>query len=216
MSKGNAAEKKVIAITFDDGPSMDITPKVLQVLKEQGIPGTFFVLGNHITADSAGIMLRAEEIGCEICNHSKTHTAFTELTPEQMNEELIYTSDLVQQYTGKRPRFFRPPYIALNDTVMETVELPMICGYGCQDWLEEITAEMRARMILDQARDGAIILLHDAAGNEKTVEALKIFLPILREQGYEFLTVSQLFAEKGLKWADCRHKIYTCLPEAGL
>ena len=77
--------------------------------------------------------------------------------------------------------------------------MPFIAGIGANDWEDRVTAEMRARMILRQAKDGDIILLHDAQGNSKTVEALDTIIPELKKQGYKFVTVSELFRVKGIE-----------------
>ncbi len=209
----NNFAQKVIAITFDDGPSVDITPQVLEVLEAQGAKGTFFVIGDRITEESAKYMVAAHKKGHEICNHSWSHAKFTKLTPEQMREEIRRTSDLVSRYIGETPRFFRPPYIDVNQVVSDTVELPMICGYNCMDWLPFISGKRRAKMILKQAKDGAIVLLHDFGGNKNTVEALRILLPALREQGYRFVTVSQLFEAKAMDPSQGVHKICSCVPD---
>lgn len=131
-------------------------------------------------------------MGCEICNHSKTHSAFPTLSAEEMRSEIEYTSAEIKRITGKAPRFFRPPYIAVCSEMYDNIDLAFIAGIGAKDWLPEISAQQRAEMILGQIDDGAIILLHDMEENIQTVEALDILIPALKEE-YEFVTVSELF-----------------------
>lgn len=186
-------EKKLAALTFDDGPNTVTTPKILDVLEKYHVPATFFLVGNSITDASAAVSKRAFEMGCEIENHSRTHSAFPELTAEEMSAEICFTSEKIKDITGKYPKFFRPPYIALNDLMYSTVPLFFICGKGCNDWDDAVSADERFNVTMSQVCHGDIILLHDMEGNDKTVEAVDRLIPALWEQGYELVTVEQLF-----------------------
>lgn len=195
---GRPGGKRLIALTFDDGPDPKITPAILELLERYGVVASFFVCGDRITEESIPIMQRAALMGCEIDNHSRTHAAFTTLTPEQMLEEISYTTDKIVSAVGVEPRFFRPPYIAVNEKVMSTVPLTLINGYSAEDWLDSVPAEERSRRVLEQARDGAIILMHDSENNWKTVEALDTIIPALLSGGYRLVTCSALFSERGI------------------
>ena len=189
--------KKLCALTFDDGPNTDTTPLVLEKLRKYGITATFFIVGNNIDEDSEQVVKKAADMGCEICNHSRTHSAMPELSAEDIRAEIEFTSGEIKRITGKRPKFFRPPYIAVNSTMYENIDLTFIAGIGAEDWLPEVTAEERAEKILAQIKDGAVILLHDMSGNTPTVNALDIIIPALKEE-YEFVTVSKLFELSGV------------------
>lgn len=191
-------EKPIIALTFDDGPNTNTTVKVLEKLKKYDVVATFFVIGVNINDGSGKVMKQAVDMGCEIGNHSKTHPRLSDLTFEEVMEELNYTDDLVKKFTGKTPKVFRPPYIAINQEMFDKIEMPVIGGIGAEDWKSEINAEKRAEMIINQVEDGIFILLHDMNGNQQTVDALDIIIPTLLEQGYQFATVSELFAVKGI------------------
>lgn len=191
-------QDKIIALTFDDGPNTVTTPRVLDVLEKYGAAGTFFLVGSNINELSAQAVKRACSLGCEIENHSLTHSDMTKMTAQEIADEIAETSRRVAEITGRQPRFFRPPYIAVNQTMVDTVKLPFIAGFGAEDWLDEVTARQRAEKVLAQARDGAVILLHDMEGNEQTVQALDMIIPALKEQGYRFVTVSQLFEQSGV------------------
>lgn len=189
-------EKPVIALTFDDGPNTNTTVKVLEKLEKYDIVATFFVIGININENSGEIMKQAVDMGCEIGNHSNTHANLSKLTFDEVMEELNTTADLVKKYTGKTPKVFRPPFIAINQEMYDKIEMPVIAGIGAEDWKPEINAEKRAEMIISQVKDGTFILLHDMNGNQQTVDALDIIIPTLLDQGYQFATVSELFAVK--------------------
>lgn len=200
-------EVKYIALTFDDGPNFTTTNEVIDKLEKYGIVASFFLVGNNIDDESAKAVKRAYDLGCEIDNHSRTHSNMTELSAEEIKAEYDYTDGKVYEITGEHTKFFRPPYIAVHQIVFDNVDVPFIAGIGANDWEDRVTAEMRARMILKQAKDGDIILLHDAEGNSMTVEALDTIIPELQKQGYKFVTVTELFRAKGIK--PDMEKVYT-------
>ncbi len=200
-------EVKYIALTFDDGPNSTTTNEVIDKLEKYGIVASFFLVGNNIDDESAKSVKRAYDLGCEIDNHSRTHSNMTELSAEEIKAEYDYTDGKVYEITGEHTKFFRPPYIAVHQIVFDNVDVPFIAGIGANDWEDRVTAEMRARMILKQAKDGDIILLHDAEGNSMTVEALDTIIPELQKQGYKFVTVTELFRAKGIE--PDMEKVYT-------
>ena len=202
-------EKKYIALTFDDGPNTTTTNEVLDVLEQYGVKGSFFLVGNNINSATESVVKRAYDMGCEIGNHSKTHSYMNEMADEDIVAEIEYVNDYVEKITGEAPKFFRPPYIAVNNTMYDLIDMPFICGFGCNDWDDKVTAERRAKVILRQVQDGGIILLHDAQGNSKTVEALHTIIPELQAQGYEFVTVSELFEIKGVEINPNDGNLYT-------
>ena len=190
---------KVIALTFDDGPNTTTTVQILDQLEKYNVTASFFVVGNNVNESTEPVVRRAYEMGCEINNHSKTHSYMNKMTAEEIRKEVQTTSDKVEAITGEPTKFFRPPYIAVNQTMYDSIDLPFICGYGSNDWDAKVSVEDRAGKVLEQITDGSIILLHDSQGNDKTVEALDILIPTLLEQGYEFVTVSELFYCKGVE-----------------
>ena len=200
-------EVKYIALTFDDGPNSTTTNEVIDKLEKYGIVASFFLVGNNIDDESAKAVKRAYDLGCEIDNHSRTHSNMTELSAEEIKAEYDYTDGKVYEITGEHTKFFRQPYIAVHQIVFDNVDVPFIAGIGANDWEDRVTAEMRARMILKQAKDGDIILLHDAEGNSMTVEALDTIIPELQKQGYKFVTVTELFKAKGIE--PDMEKVYT-------
>lgn len=200
-------EVKYIALTFDDGPNATTTNEVIDKLEKYGIVASFFLVGNNVNDESAKAVKRAYDLGCEIDNHSRTHSNMTELSAEEIKAEFDYTDEKVYEITGEHTKFFRPPYIAVHQIMFDNIDVPFIAGIGANDWEDRVTAEMRARMILKQAKDGDIILLHDAEGNSMTVEALDTIIPELQKQGYKFVTVTELFSAKGI--IPDMEKVYT-------
>lgn len=200
-------QKQYVALSFDDGPNTATTVKMLDVLKKHKVKASFFVIGNNITEESAKVMQRAHKEGHDIENHSKTHSSMPTLSADSMTAEIEYTSSLIKKYVGEEPQFFRPPYIALNRTMFDTIELPFICGDGCNDWEPQVTADMRVEKMLASAKDGLIFLLHDMEGNDNTVEAVDRIIPILKKRGFKFVTVRKLFKKK--KIAPAAGIIYT-------
>lgn len=203
------APAKYVALSFDDGPNNDTTPKVLDVLEEFNAPASFFVVGQSINDSSAEQMKRAIAAGCEIQNHSYTHSFMTKLTIGDVVDEIKRTDDLVEKYTGKRPTLFRPPYIDHNKPMHDAVGHVFISGVGCQDWEPDRNAQTRFNDLMAKVQDGDIILLHDFPGNDNTVEALRLIIPELRKQGYTLITVSELFEKKGISPKAHSGYIYT-------
>lgn len=201
----------LIALTFDDGPNFETTMPMLDILQKYNVVGSFFVCGKHINNDTKGIIKRAYQMGCEIDNHSYTHGNMTELSPIEISNEVEKTSKLIKDTIGVNPKFFRPPYIAINQTMFDAINLPFIEGYGCTDWDNNISVEERVSTILKNAKDGNIILLHDLFGNYKTVQTIDIVIPKLLDLNFKFVTVSQLFELKGITPTVHKNEIYSSI-----
>ncbi len=189
---------KYIAITFDDGPNTSTTCDILDLLENYNAKATFFLIGNNINDASAESVKRAYNSGHEIANHSLTHGYLNNMSADEIVNEIETTNQLIYDIIGEYPKFFRPPYIAVSDLMFQEIDIPFVCGYGCNDWNNAVEVQERIDTVLEQAHDGAIILLHDSQGNFKTVEALKTIIPELQEQGYALVTLSQLFEVKGI------------------
>mgnify|MGYP002674079298 FL=1 len=201
--------KPTIAITFDDGPNATTTMEVLDILEKYQVRASFFLIGTNINDESAKSVKRAFDLGCDIENHSKTHSYMDKMTADEIKDEVAYVNDKVKEITGTTPKFFRPPYIGVNDTMYENIDMTFISGNGCNDWDDKVTAEYRAKYLEKKAADGVIFLLHDAEGNSKTVEALDKAIPILLEKGFQFATISELFELKGIEISGTDTNIYS-------
>lgn len=201
--------KPTIAITFDDGPNATTTMEILDVLEKYQVRASFFLIGTNINDESAKSVKRAYDLGCDIENHSKTHSYMDKMTADEIKDEVAYVNAKVKEITGTTPKFFRPPYIAVNNTMYDNIDMTFISGYGCNDWEDRVTAEYRAKYLEKKAADGVIFLLHDAEGNSKTVEALDKAIPILLEKGFQFATISELFELKGVEISGTDTNIYS-------
>ncbi|MGN0575839.1 MAG: polysaccharide deacetylase family protein [Ruminococcus sp.] len=193
----SAEESKLIALTFDDGPNTTTTNEVLDILEKYNATASFFLVGNNINEESAVTVKRAYDMGCEIDNHSKTHPNMSGLSEQEIIEEIEYVDNYVYEIIGEYPKFFRPPYIDTSQLMYDVIDKSFICGIGCSDYLDSVTAEERSDTIISSAKDGLIVLLHDAQGNYQTVEALETIIPALQADGYEFVTLTELFERQG-------------------
>lgn len=200
-------QKKLVALTFDDGPS-NVTEQVLDILESEGIVGSFFLIGQQITPETKPILERQLALGCEICNHSFTHRPMNEMSAEVIREEIEKTSDVIRDAVGIETLFFRPPYIALSDTMYANINMPFICGEDSRDWDDSTSAQDRIDRVLANVTDGTLVLMHDMKDNFKTLEALPVIIKGLREKGYDFVTASQIFEQKGVD-PNVPHKLWS-------
>ena len=189
---------KMVALTFDDGPTYT-TPMVLDKLDKYGIVTTHFIWGNRITEANKSLLVREATRGDEIDCHSWTHSYMDKMTEDQIKKEIQQCCDKVKEIAGVTPKFFRAPNLAYSPTLYKAVDMPFIQGITCNDWTASVTAEQRAKTVLSGVKDGTIILMHEAdQSNQNTVAALDLIIPELQKQGYQFVTVSQLFEYKGV------------------
>ncbi len=187
-----------IALTFDDGPNTTTTMHVLDELKRYGIRASFFLIGQNITEASRAAIARQIAEGHTVECHAWTHSRMSTMSAKEITGEIERTNALIQEYSGQTPQFFRPPYIDVSELMFRIIPMPFICGQGVEDWEDSVSAETRASRIVENARDGQIVLLHDREGNEKTVEALRLCIPALLEKGAEFMTVREIFPRCGV------------------
>jgi len=204
-----AATKK-LAITFDDGPDPTWTPKILDVLKQKGVPAAFFVIG--VDASQWPQILRREYAeGHEIGNHTYTHPPWDEVSPTQIRWELNLTERLIESTLGVKSILFRPPFGIDHqpEYAEEVAHLPPAQDMGYiivgqkidpHDWKQVNGKQLPAQEIVDNvvndAGDGNIILFHDGGGDRtQTVAALPLLIDKLRAQGYQFVSVSDLIGK---------------------
>lgn len=189
------AGKKQVALTFDDGPHPSLTFEILSILEEYGIVATFFMIGENARnyPEAARAVAKA---GHEIGNHTERHKHLSSLDESGLLKEMEAGKDSIQSVCGVEPTLFRPPEGATTKTVLRCAECfsyPVILwSIDTKDW-EVKNAGKIADSVLSGIKPGAIILMHDYIGkNSKTPQALRKILPALLEEGYEFVTVSEL------------------------
>lgn len=187
--------RRVIALTFDDGPHPELTPKLLDILRHNGVRATFFVVGRNVEA-YPDIARRIVAEGHEIANHSWSHTAFTKIGAASLQREVQGTNDIIERVTGRRPTAIRPPYGAINPRVREFLTKNqnldvMLWSVDPLDWKRPGASVVTQRLV-DGATPGGILLAHDI--HPGTIEAMPDTIAQLKAKGYGFATVSQLIA----------------------
>ena len=188
--------RKLVALTFDDGPSAAQTPRLLQILREKNVKATFFVLGN-LAKKSPEILRQEEAEGHEVGSHTMTHANLKRSTLEELKWELSAVNSTFVEILGHAPTLMRPPYGNINNNVRNYANLPLILwAVDPEDWRYRDVATVR-RNVVYNTFDGAIILLHDI--HATTVDAVAGIIDDLKAAGYEFMTVSELAAARGIK-----------------
>ena len=186
-------QAKMIAITFDDGPG-NYTEQLLDTLKERDIKVTFFVVGNRIAAFE-DIVLREYQEGHQVASHTFTHPDLKKLSEASIRQEMVQTTDAIKALTGQEKVYFRPPYGNYNNTVIKYADGPIILwSVDTLDWKYRNAQTVRQN-IVNGAKDGAIILLHDI--HPTSVAGAIMAIDDLRQQGYEFVTVEDLLRRNG-------------------
>lgn len=186
--------KPMVALTFDDGPSQ-YTPRILDVLNENNSKGTFFVVGSSINRNKELLTVMIED-GHEIGNHSYNHKDLTAISHEELYRQIVGTDDLLEIATGHRTTIMRPPYGRNNVEMNKILYKPIILwSLDTRDW-ENRNAETIKNNILDNVKDGDIILMHDLY--DSTAEAVETVVPELIKRGYQLVTVSELMEYRGL------------------
>jgi peptidoglycan/xylan/chitin deacetylase (PgdA/CDA1 family) len=188
-------DQPYIAMTFDDGPSAENTPRLLEMLKQRDIKATFFLIGQNV-ASNPDLVRRILAEGHEIGNHSWTHPQLSKLSDQRVSSEITKTQDAIKDASGFTPTLLRPPYGAITPRQREWIENQfglsiILWSVDPFDW-KRPGASVITQRILTQARPGAIILSHDI--HKQTVDAMPATLDGLMRKGFKFLTVSQLIA----------------------
>ena len=184
----------VIALTFDDGPYPKVTGHILDVLEKNGVCATFFVLGSRIEGHE-DMLTRMDELGCEIGNHSFSHADLTRLSKADCQRELSDTDAEIRCVTGHEASVVRPPYGYYNMAVLSAAERPLILWtVDTNDWRGKAPGEI-ADYVIQQAKEGSVILMHDQ--QTQTADAMEMIIPTLIEEGFRFVTVSELIRLTG-------------------
>ncbi|MBQ2628171.1 MAG: polysaccharide deacetylase family protein [Kiritimatiellae bacterium] len=181
--------KMLVALTFDDGPSPDTTPTLLDILYQKDVPATFFMLGN-MAKNNPDIVLRADREGHEIASHTMYHQNLIRISPSAAQSDINEAKSVFNNILGHTPSLTRPPYGNINDNVRSSIGTPLILwSVDTLDWKNKNTDSI-LQTTLSQVHDGAIILMHDI--HPTSVEAVTTVIDALRSANYEFVTVSEL------------------------
>jgi len=185
-----------IALTFDDGPHPVYTPIILDILKEYGVHATFFMIGEN-ACRYPELVLRIQQEGHEIGNHTFYHANLQTTTPDRIRDEILDAENAILQIGDQRTKLLRPPGGLYDQQVCEAAHALdydiILWTIDTLDWAHTPSEEI-VRKVEENIRCGDIILCHDFIGGKPspTPEALRQFLPDLLRENYEFVTVSEL------------------------
>ena len=186
--------KKMVALTFDDGPNYN-TSKILEILNKYNVRATFFVLGSKINHNKK-IIKTMDKYGMEIGNHTYSHKLMTGMSNLDIIKEVEDTSNLIYSVIGKYPELVRPSYGSFNKKIKESINMPIIIwNIDTLDWKSHNSNKIVSR-VMNKVSDGDIILMHDIYS--ATVKAVDILVPKLISEGYQLVSVSELFYYKNI------------------
>lgn len=189
--------KPMLALTYDDGPSAHATPRILAALEKYNSRATFFMVGKQ-AEKRMDVVKKMEELGCEVANHTYDHTLMTKVPPEELASQLARTNQVVSDACGISPVLMRPCGGARSEAGMNIVgaiSMPAVLwSIDTLDWKTR-DAQTTIQTVLEQAKDGDIILMHDLY--DATADASEVLIPELVNRGFQLVTVSELASYRG-------------------
>lgn len=204
----NYAGKKLAAITFDDGPG-PYTRNLIEELNKRGVKATFFMLGQQAEkyVDTVKYMY---DSGHQLGSHTYTHKDITKISDDEFRSEMQKTDDAIIKGAGQGATAFRPPYGAFNKQKLDIQDkTPTHWSVDTMDWKNK-NAELVKQNIVNNTKDGSIILLHDIY--ETSVQGALAAIDVLLEQGFQFVSVNELVTRNGDPITP--HEIYfSCVPK---
>lgn len=194
------SEKKQVAISFDAAWGNDDTEMLIKILDEYKVPATFFVVGAWVDKYPESVK-QLSDAGHQVQNHSNTHPHMPSLSAEQMKNEIDACNKKIEAVTGKVPNLFRCPYGDYDNRTVDTVNgMNMSCiqwSVDSLDWKESATADSICKRVISKVSPGSIVLFHNDA--DHTPEALPTILKCLKDEGYEFVFISDLILKDNYK-----------------
>jgi peptidoglycan-N-acetylglucosamine deacetylase len=186
-------EEKIVSITFDDGPDIELTSTLLDQLKHLGIPATFFCIGRKIKGNE-DLLKRMHSEGHLIGTHSYSHSNWFDLfSPSHMRKELENSVQAVFESTGKKPLLFRPPYGVINPMLKRALHGSglQVIGFSNRAWdTSSRKKEIILARIMKNLKPGDIILLHDTV--QGTIEVIKTVVEQITQAGYRIVPLDKL------------------------
>jgi polysaccharide deacetylase family sporulation protein PdaB len=184
-----------IALTFDDGPHPVYTPKILEILEKYQIPATFFMIGENV-ASYPSLVKKVFERGHEIGNHTYSHPKLNRCEKKTLHQELQRTDQAIFEAVDCHPTLFRPPEGFCNELLAKQSAQwgykVILWNIDTRDWAHT-PVENIVSYVKKNVKSGDILLFHDyIAKDSPTPKALEILIPYLLEEGYQFVTVSEL------------------------
>jgi peptidoglycan/xylan/chitin deacetylase (PgdA/CDA1 family) len=188
-------DRKVIALTFDDGPFPFYTSLLLHVLERSQVKATFFLVGKNVQ-EFPELTKDIADSGNEIANHTFNHVSLPKLSGVQIRQQIADASVILERYATGPVTLFRPPHGRYDRRVVVTAQklgLHTVFWTDSPDDTKNISPALEIRRVIKQATPGGIILLH--SGQFKTVVALPVIIDQLRKRGYSFETVGQMLTD---------------------
>ncbi len=189
-------DRKVMALTFDDGPGDKLTAPLLDALREARVRATFALVGER-AAERAGLVREQVAGGHELVNHSWSHADLSRLAYDDVARELERTDDLLHQLTGRRPTVIRPPWGRVSGALLQHAAQAgqRIVLWDVRLRESELDTRGNAEHVLSHLRPGTVLLAHDAglANRYIGIAAIPEIIRGAKAKGYEFLTASEMF-----------------------
>lgn len=201
MFVNGSANRKAVALTFDDGPDADITPKILDVLKAKNVKASFFFIGEKVP-ENEDVVKRAYADGNLVLSHSFDHPDLSTKSEAVIDKQIKDTENAIYNVIGKKPALIRPPYGNTNDLILKEVARNnlkvVIWSIDTLDWSQKEKANI-TKNVLDNVRPGEIILMHSNEDKKTTLEALPDIIDGLKDKGYSIVTLSELLGVNAYK-----------------
>ncbi|MGG5322329.1 polysaccharide deacetylase family protein [Enterococcus sp. DIV2381] len=181
--------RKVVVLTFDDGPDPVNTVKLLDILKENNISATFFLVGKSAEKYPEAVKEIFKD-GHEIGNHTFDHKDLKTLSSKDIKNEIDKTDRIIQNLIGRTPKYIRPPYGSVDKEIANIINRPIInWSVDSEDWKSQNT-DMIIQHVLQTVYDGSIILFHDT--HKETIKAIPYIIRDLIKNGYKIITLNEL------------------------
>lgn len=201
-------DKKWVVLTFDDGPSPEWTPQILDELRNEKIKAVFFMIGHHVQKYPQ-IAQQVAEDGHTIGNHGYAHSVMLYYTPAEIEEEILYTEYVIKKFTGQTTKYFRPPKAWVRKNIKDKIKSMgytiILWSLNSKDWVS-FNHKSMVRYISQNIQNGDILLFHDSGnvattegGNRRqTVKAISLLVRTLKNKGFEFVSIEDLLNDDQL------------------
>lgn len=187
--------KKLVVLTFDDGPSPSTTPKLLDILAQKDVPATFFMLGS-MAKKYPDLVKRIEKEGHEAASHTMYHQNLVRISASAATADINEAKNVVKNILKHEPRFTRPPYGNINNTVRNASSTPLILwSVDSEDWRHKNPKSI-INITMSEIYDGSIILMHDIYPT--SVDAMTDLIDSIRKAGYEFASIDEICKMRGI------------------
>ena len=191
----SARQPKLVALTFDDGPHRDFTPQVAEALNQRGAKGTFFMVGSWVGQKEELVRQLAAD-GHQIANHSWEHANFSEMSEADIRADVERSRARLAEVTGQKNFLVRTPFGVRTEAALAAISSPLILWSQDPAEGQLIDGAEMARRVIRNIHDGDIILLHDST--QDNLDAACYIMDALQKKGYQFVTVDELFAARGI------------------